>query len=197
MGSKMTAVCFSCQSSSTPLPVYTLFPTSLPQKCSSENCSTLAFCFLPLVESSQWAAQRGDRRDGKAGGDAFTSFPPCLIQDASGRARQPLFKDSRFSEAPSSITRPSLALSSPCVVMPSCFSIPGGCFGPDHTSVGSLFDKIYWQILLGTLSVPIPHPGSYLTHLDSEFLAGKGSDSCLIIFLKPSTVSMIGGIFRL
>ena len=86
-----------------PAPPYlcalSFFPTSLPQKCSSENCSTLAFCFLPLVESSQWAAQRGDRRDGKAGGDAFTSFPPCLIQDASGSAGQPLLKDSRFSEA--------------------------------------------------------------------------------------------------
>ena len=100
------------------------------------------------------------------------------------------------SARPSSITRLSLALSSPCVLMPSCFSAPGGFFGPDHTSASSLFDKIYWQILLGILSVPVSHPGSYLTHLDSEFLAGKGSDSCLIIFLKPSTVSMIGGIFR-
>lgn len=194
----MTVVCFLCQWVSVALNCIhsPSFPSSLPQEVVSKSCSTKAPLLSAFWLSSDSARHREEiGEQEKMEVDAFLSFPPSLIQDASGGVRWPLCRALFSAGLPPASLFLLLPLQSYVwLQLPAVVSLWVLFFSPDHTAINGFFSKVCSQILLDVSSASCSWSWLVLYHLDSELLGGKDSNSLLFVILKSSTVSRIGDI---
>lgn len=160
MGSKVTAACFLCQSSSTPFTcVCSLsLPLPCPRKAALRTAPPWLFAFCLWLSP---ASGHNREETGEMEKLEVMRLPPSLTVWFRMLLAVP---DNPFSRTPGSARLPPaphfpllpfqahvwlLFLLS---LVSGYFSTPGGFFGPDHTSVNSLFDKStdksYWEYYL-------------------------------------------------